>query len=61
MTGFPNHSSRRRKSMKKLSTTLLAITLIALGLMTFVPSIPFISYVVGGLAIATGVLILIKR
>jgi hypothetical protein len=47
--------------MKKLSTTLLAITLIALGLMTFVPSIPFINYVVGGLAIATGVLILIKR
>ncbi len=45
---------------KKLGPLLLCVFLIAYGVAAFVP-IPYAGYIVGGLAIAAGVLLLIDR
>lgn len=47
--------------MSKNASLLLAITMILFGLSTLGVSFPFMNYIIGALAIATGVLILLKR
>jgi hypothetical protein len=50
------------KSNRRLGTTLLAVWLIAQGILTLVPiGIPFIGQILAILAITAGVLILIER
>ncbi len=47
--------------MTKNAALLLAITLILFGLSTLGVNIPFMNYILGALAIAAGILILIKK
>jgi hypothetical protein len=50
------------KSNRRLGTTLLAVWLIAQGVLALVPiAIPFIGQILAILAIAAGVLILLER